>query len=198
MNINNKYFPNSFDIELAITKGLASNNELNEKFVSLESKYRKYFVKYIYTTLNLNQYDKDIEESSLKYIYIKNNLHIERLCDNDLKLLETCEDANELLNLVKRTYMEIIKITKINGRKTPEKFLLQMFRGYDTRETILPNDALIIVIREGREKNKFNDYQELSRTLKKRFEFIENIKEQLKIEMTKKLDCPFEIVHLII
>ena len=204
MNTNTKYFPNSFDIELAITKGLALNNELNERFIRLENKYRKYFMKYIYETLNLEKYDKEIEdsnlkfcsceeefqeyyqkESNLKYIYIKNNLHIERLSDNDLQILETSEDEKELLDLIKNTYEEIIKIKCLNGKKTPEKFLTQMFKGYDTRSTMLPNDALIIIIREGREKNKFNNYEELCYSLKERDKFIENIKEKIQEEITK-------------
>ena len=63
MSVKTKHYPYSFDIELATNKGLALNNELNEKFVNLENKYRKY----VYKLLNLEQYDKEIEESNLKF-----------------------------------------------------------------------------------------------------------------------------------
>ena len=210
-----KFYPNSFNYQLLKEKNLIDENKLSERFMKLENKYRKYFQNYIIKTLSLDKYDKMIIESDLKfytcleerkdyyqkssplnYIYIKNNLHIEKLEDKDLKILEESNNEYELIELIKKTWKNIIKIDILEGRKFPEDFKTQMFEGYNTKETILPNNALIIIIREGGRETALSE-EEYMKNLKDKYIFIEKMIENMKKEIKEKIDYPVEIVHLL-
>ena len=212
----NEFYPNSFDFKLATEKGLANNNELTEKFEMLEKKYRKYLQIYMCNMLNLTDYDEKIKESelnfvpcqeelkdyyqkqsNLKYMYIKNNMHIEKLTQEDMNLLATSSNDNELLQLVARTFLEVIKIEVIDGKYIPGKFQTQYFKGYDTMATILPNDSVIIVIKEGHEKTNFNNLEELRSSLQEKDKFINQLITDMKTSF-KNVDFNVEIIHLLV
>ena len=210
----NGYYPNTFNFNLAMQKGLTNYNKLSEKYIELYNKYNKYFLRFMIDILDLNMYDKLIgnseldfgicrenrqdvyqKSSPLNYIYIKNNLHIEKLSDNDLRLLDVCNDDNILLDLIRRTYKEIITINCINNKMLNNNFSTQMFPNFYTNSTILPNDALIIVIREGDAKEDLTG-EEFWKNAKLKNDFIEDLIAQMKKEIEKKLDCNVEFVHL--
>ena len=203
-----KFYPNSFNYQLLKEKNLS------ERFMKLENKYRKYFQNYIIKTLSLDKYDKMITESDLKfytcleerkdyyqkssplnYIYIKNNLHIEKLNNDDLKILEESNNEDELIELIKKTWQNIIKIDILEGRKCPSDFKTQMFEGFNTKETIISNKALIIIIREGGRETDLSE-EEYMKNLKDKYLFINEMIENMQKEIEDKLDCPIKIVHL--
>ena len=211
----NKLYPNSFNIELASQKGLIVNNQISEKYIKLQEKYRFYFKQYLYEDLNLPFYDNIInksdlkfgicsdekkdyyqKQSNLKYIYIKNNMHIEKLDINDLELLENNNEKDILVEMIKRTYTNIIKINTLNNKKCPNKFRTQMFEGFNTNKTILPNDSLILVIREGDAKNNLTG-ESFKENLKQKYNFINDLISKMEKDFNDKLKCSIDIIHLL-
>jgi len=114
----------------------------NQHHLELLAYYRKAFEHYMLVTLRLDLIDQKIEASGLgflptydlflsryeketmlglKHLYLMSDLHIERLSNSDLALLEELYAQSgstvtqEALDLVERTYPELIKIHQVGG-----------------------------------------------------------------------------------
>lgn len=211
----NNIYPYSFNEELAAQKGLIINNKFSEKYIKLQEKYRFFFQQYLSEILDLTYYDNLLAESnlnfgvcpnelkdyyqkqsSLKYIYIKNNMHIEKLNMSDINLLAQSNDKNILFEIIKRTYADIIKIDTLNNKKCPDKFKTQMFEGFNTNKTVLPNDSLILVIREGDSKNNLSG-DKFKENLKQKYNFVNNLIDKMEKDFNNRLKCPIDIIHLL-
>ena len=88
------------DINLLTSKGLYENNNLNSKYYQLYKNYKILLDKYLVNKLELDVYDQSIDDTglkfmpvkkedmdyyqyistmNLKYIYLRNNLYVEKL-----------------------------------------------------------------------------------------------------------------------
>ena len=203
-------FPNSIDYELARSKNLYPEN-INDKYYLLQKKYQTVLEKYLNDILNLKGYDDFISHSNLKfnvttnkdyyqqsstlelnYIYIKNNLHIEKLSNEDLDNLS--KDIN-VLDIVKRTYKNIIKISCLNNKKCPDQFKTQYFESFDTDKTVFNNDSLIFIIKA--EVSNAND-DSFWIDVKNKQIFLKNLVNKMNNDFKNKLDCKVEICEFLV
>lgn len=213
----NDIYPCSINLKLAEEKGLVTDNKLNSRYFNIQKNYKIIFEKYIAETLNLKKYDDLLANSNLKidscvpyrmdyyqknstlnlkYIYIKNNLHIEKLAKEDLDSLEKANDEELLKDIVKKTYPDVIKINYLDDKEIKGKFKTQYFEGFDSPNTVFNNDSLVLIIREGKLKTKMNN-EELVNYINKRQMFIINVIEKMNDDFHDKLKCNIEIGHLL-
>lgn len=154
----------------------------NQKlFLDLWSKYYSFLTDYINKKVGLNKYDKEMdifdkvsseekdiyqslaEEKGLSYIYVRNNVHVERLSSEEIEVLNNNNEYNEEIEkLIESTYQRLI-VEKHGEPGTIINF------GPPSPEYLIPNNVLIVGIRydlkkqdeDGEEKKdletKYND-----------------------------------------
>ena len=146
-------------------KKLNSEKE-KQDYLNIYSLYGKYFVKFMTKHLNLTKYDDIIEKSSLcfkknvngkmdiyqyffrdnlNYFYFRNNFYVERLKEDEKKLLLKKANDNiskiddEIIMLIENTYRSII-FEDILGDGSKCEILY----GPDSSSYLKPNNSLII------------------------------------------------------
>lgn len=127
------------DVEVFKSKGLYDENGFNDKFYKLYINYKILFEKYLLNKLSLKEMDDKISNSkllfipvvnenmdvyqmlsslNLKYIYLRNNLNVDKLSVDDIDLVVNLNDqllrkpSDELFNLVDRTYKNVIDLNR--------------------------------------------------------------------------------------
>ena len=167
----NELIKNNIEIsnmDLLVKSGLADKKGINEKYYTVYTNYKILLDRYLVNRLNLDVYDKSIDESgykfipidskgmdyyqymsamNLKYLYLRNNLYIEKLSKEVInRLLSlTTEELNkpseELIGIVEATYKSVID-------KSPESDGSYMARyGPDNDKFWYPSNELIIGLR---------------------------------------------------
>ena len=134
--------PRSYSIEMAEEKGLAADGLFNERFFTLQALYRNVLEAEIISKYDLRLYDDAIGDSSFqfraeqpermsfyqkystldtRYIYLRNNIHIERLSEEQLALLDdyllTGGDTTkkQLEALIAETYRMVLMVDPSGG-----------------------------------------------------------------------------------
>ena len=184
--------PRSYDLELAKEKGLATDTAFTREYLYMQALYRKALEYYLEKTLEISKFEHILVNHELnfvpcseqhmdfyqrystfgfQFIYLRNNLPIERLSLEDLDILrrhiiaESFDITEELLELVERTFQSVI--------------IAHYHRELDARVSyhsvpiidVAPNNALVLMIRHSfignaREQSKFLE-QEFIPTMEK-------------------------------
>jgi hypothetical protein len=138
--------PRSYNLEEACKKGLTENpDRFSLLYCILQARYREVLSKFLLGKLPLESFDKEIGESELgflpveakrqsvyqfydclglKYFYLRNNLHIERLNTDELELLknsiseQSSENEDAVTRLVESSWKKIISINEEAGKFT--------------------------------------------------------------------------------
>jgi len=180
-NISLEY-PNAINYDLLKEKGLG-DTEPNERYFKLVNNYKSIFETYLKDILPLEQIDKNMKESKLKfmpikeenmdyyqitstmglsYIYLRNDLHVEKLNTEDLDYLENITSLDdESKNFISRTYKKVIN--PYNESQT-------IFYGPENGKFLCDSNDIVIGIR----------YDEFDSELEDS-EFEKNFIEQLKL-----------------
>ncbi len=187
--------------KLSITKGLIINDN-NTIYNEVAYKYKYVLEYYISTIIDLKKYEKEINDSklfigknnkykklnnylNLDYIFLINNLFVEKLSKEDIDLLQTAFNkdniSNELLDLIRRTYKDIIRDNYLDGDYNNS--IYKVCYGPFIPSNMVDNDALVFKICYG--KNTLNldgdDFIELNKKQLSFFkELIDKIKEEIK------------------
>ena len=132
------------DEEALIKKGLCGEEYLNDKYIKLYRNYKMLLDKYLLTKLSLHKYEEMIINSGLRfvplnyldmdyyqyissmdlnYIYLTNDIYVEKLSENDIDRVinltneEIANPNQELMDLVARTYEDVItsEYSEANG-----------------------------------------------------------------------------------
>lgn len=215
--VGKRPYPLSFNIDMAANKGLIVDGQFTKKYFEIQRIYKKVFEEYISDILSLKKYDELITNNELKfgmcpeerkdyyqksstlnlnYFYIKNNIHIEKLELEDLDTIDFNSDNEEvILEIVKRTYKDIIKIDTLNNRKVEGRFKTQFFEYFNTPNTMFYNDVLILVIKEGPANNGLSG-EEFRKNFALKHQYIDKLIQEMNDEFKNKLDCEIEICHL--
>lgn len=128
-NIEKEYPSNLINYDLLKEKGLGEKDP-NEKYFELLNKYKSFFEDYLKEKLPLLQIDNNMKESELafkpieetnmdfyqitssmglKYVYLRNNLYIEKLNSADIEFLDSKEEYNdETREFISRTFKDVI------------------------------------------------------------------------------------------
>jgi hypothetical protein len=179
------FYPYTYDLNKAKEKGLVDERltELSEYYVELQEVYRVVLEAKLKDELSLVDFNEDIHTldkyyspytgevdvhegyqslstMDLDYVFLRNNIHIENLSDEDIALLKSKVDVEDLLNdkeltdLVDRTFLEVleVKVYGFDGEKVKKDQQIP----YNTRwssccalepELFADTDAIVIEVR---------------------------------------------------
>lgn len=156
--------------DLLEKKGLYTNNDLNLKFYSLYKNYKILLEKYLLKKLPLKECDDRMRDSGLlfipvqkedmcyyqllstfdlKYIYLRSDLHVDKLSFEDIELLvnltadELSNPSDKTFELIDRTYKNVIDSKKDNA----DDVIVMNCYGPDREEFWFPSNELIFGIR---------------------------------------------------
>ena len=156
------------DMNLLVSKGLYENNSFSSKYYQLYKYYKVLLDRYLVNKLSLNVYDRSIDNTglnftpvrkenmdyyqymssmNLKYIYLRNNLYVEKLSsENIAKILsltdnELANPSDDIIRLVEDTYTDVIDVN--NDKNTT----CMSCYGPDNDKYWFPSNELIIGIR---------------------------------------------------
>lgn len=194
-------------------KNVNNNQQTDKQYLEMYLKYSKIFLKYISTKLNLQAYEEKINNSGynfnkvqqknmdiyqylsseeLNYFYIRNNLHIERLNEEEIKKLNEIEiNTNQLGNseieFIEKTYMKVI----YEGDDETKKGMMTFF-GPTTTKFMARNDSLVLGFRyDDYYANNLSDEQWIEQR-DKQLKLILSITNQIINE--KKVENPISII----
>ncbi len=184
------------------------DEESKELYINLYYAYSVLFNQYINVLLNLKEYDNELKDlnpvkdenmdiyqylskDSLKYIYIRNNIYVERLSDEEKEFLMKCiSDINEMpsvdvYNFIKNTYRKVI-FENINN----DGSICAINFGPLTQRYIFPNDSLILGIRYDKYANSSISDEEFKNKYTSDLFKVTNISKKMSNELKEKLDIP--------
>lgn len=195
---------------------IKSNTMSTKEYIDLYNIYRFFMTKYIIEKLKLKEYDKKIKNNKsnflpieedkmdvyqffscdeLEYIYIRNNVYIERLSNKEINLLKDKLKNNDysiddsIEELIEKTYQKVIfeDIMK-NGKK------YQIMYGPDSSRFFARNDSLVLGIRYDEFAIINLTDEEWKIQNKKQREFLRNIINEMTKEFENKLNIPIKII----
>jgi len=129
------------NVECFKEKGLYDENDFNDRFYKLYVNYKILFEKFLLYKLPLKEMDDKIRDSgllfisvgnedmdiyqmmstlNLKYIYLRNNLNVDKLSMKDIDLIINLDDkdlskpSNMLFDLVERTFKDVLDMNREN------------------------------------------------------------------------------------
>lgn len=210
------YTPQSYyDFTQAKQKGLTGSEGFSEKYLKLQMVYKCGLMQYLSDMLMLEEYEKEMAESPLgflpcpenkqsvyqkygmtgfKYIYLRNNLYIEKLESNELQILEECAEketynSDALLELAARTGREVI--TNEDPAVDAETFYL-IYENRVSGMKSAPNNAVVLEIATASAFDENGNYISLENEQKKDAAIIE-LRRQMLSEMDGILEMPVAV-----
>ena len=187
-------------------KLISSENLEQKEYIQMYSLYRKLFTEYVIENLNLQEYDNKIKTSELnfhessekemdvyqyfssdvlKYLYIRNNIYIEKLKDKEKEFLakkikeKNFEYGSEEKKFIKNTFKHVI------CRQEKKDKPVMVFYGVPSRRFMAPNDSIIIGFRYNEFYNdglNDNEWKELHQN---QIQYAQNIVQEIT-ENSKK------------
>jgi len=196
----------SYNFEKLNKYHFVNQNKITEDYWNLSYLYRVALEMYLDSILNLTKYDSLLEKqlkiiniskenepmhfclSKFKFIYLRNNMFIERLEESELEILkikwQTKLVDNELLSLIAKTYKKII------AYKEDSNNTMHHYEAINDGVYVLNNALLIIIYYDLFKLEQENDYIE---KMMETQQYIFQIKNDI-IETSKNvLDIPIEV-----
>lgn len=197
--------------KLAIDKGLIVNND-KSKYDNLVKIYKYLLEYYISTRIDFLKYEELIKNSGLyiginkkykvlneyldlDYIFLINNLFVEKLSLDDIDRLMTNfkkdKISSELVDVIERTYKDIIYDNYINDKY--QNIICKVCYGPVVPFNMVNNNSLVIKIYYG--KNTINlDGDEFINLHEQQLAFFEELRLQIINEVKEKLDINCEVL----
>lgn len=197
--------------ELLVKKRLIMNGD-NSKYNELIKIYKYLLEYYINSKIDLSKYEKLIKDSGLyiginskykslneyltfDYIFLINNLFVEKLSIEDINLIMTKFNkeniSNELIDIVERTYKDVIYDNYFKGEY--KNIICKVCYGPVVPFNMVDNNALVFKIYYG--KNLINkDNSEFIELHEKQLVFLHNLINELKNEVKVKLNVNCEVL----
>lgn len=203
----------SINLQLANYHNFIKNNHLIEDYQLLQKKYYLLFEKYLNNILIIDKIENTILQSKffqvkkyfiqkklgisnikLNYFFIRNNLNIEYLSNEEMFILRNSKDILELLNLVEDTFLKVIKVNIFYGKKIFNSKILYDGTGIDNLKS---NDSLILGFSYGL-KDDLVSNEQLDDYIFEREKFKQKIFEKLKSSVETKLKCKIEFIEYLL
>lgn len=204
-----------YDFAQAKQKGLTVSEEFSEKYLKLQMVYKCGLMQYLSDMLMLEEYEKEMAESPLgflpcpeneqsvyqkygmtgfKYIFLRNNLYIEKLESKELQILEECAEketysSDALLELAARTSREVL--TNEDPTVDAETFYL-IYENRVSGIKIALNNAVVLEIATGSAFDENGNYVSLENEQKKDAA-IAALRRQMLSEMDGILEMPVAV-----
>ena len=200
------------NIEKEYPNNLRNNNlikkrGLENKYFDLLNKYNKFLTSFLKEKLPLEQIDENMGKSELNfvkikeedmdfyqitntsnldYIYLRNNLYIEKLNEDDIKYLEKKKEYDEEVStFISRTFKNVIN---------PYKDSKMIFYGPENRNFMCNSDELVLGIRYDEFNSELED-EEFKENFLKKQELISQLTLVLSIVGLKELNCNINVIQ---
>ncbi len=202
------------NMQEANNKGLTNGNDLNENYFKVIILYKKILNKYLVDTLDLKKYDNLIKTSELKfipnakenqdiyqytsnmgmdYLYIRNNLFIERLTKEQIDFLIKAYEQNitskEVIDLVVNTYKDVIKYYY----DKPDSMNVEY--GPFSPSFFAPNNSIVIGLNVDLFADNGISDSEWKANYFNQLRFINQLQHEMSHELGSKLDIPVTIIR---
>ena len=195
------------DVELASTKGLASDGVLNDEYFSLQAMYASLLNAYLNLKLGISNIEQKLDSigcrptedkdqyqllSNIKYFYVRNNLYIEHLTKEQIQQLIDSNGIfnNETYALIETTFKDIIKTYNFNL----DKFTI--FYGPSSSNFQRPNDSLVIGYRFAEEDDSLYPSEEVwYDDYIKRYGFVKDSMPQFEKEWSRILNVETSLIQ---
>lgn len=200
-------YPQIRNNDLLAIKGFRIDDDNNEYFKLLNN-YKKLFESYLKEKLPLQLIDENIKKSELKfipmkednmdfyqisstmgldYIYLRNNLYIEKLSKEDLELLSTLQTYDDgAKEFIKRTYLTVIN-------PYDEKRLV--FYGPENSKHLCDSTDVVLGIRYNEfETNGMND-EEFQKNFLEQLRLISQVSTLLEIASPNELGTNVKVIQ---
>lgn len=199
--------PLSYDLELAAEKGLADKNGFSQRYFELQAYYARAIWELLEAKCGISQLDAQILGAELrfipcaepvnvyqkhwsfgaKFLFLRNNLHLERLSPEELNELDgyerAAEPADEVVQgFVQKTLQGVICIYTNDALKDADAV-------YEMDGTSAPNRAIVVGIATMPEYDAQGGYVDAEHESIK-YEAISAIAEQAGKTMTEALGIP--------
>ena len=210
----NEYF--SLDINDKIYQNM--NEIQKDEYLNMYSLYMNFFIKYLIKIINLQEYDKLFSGSSpifvpvkdknmdiyqlvcsslLKYVYIRNNLYLERLTADELKFLRTkltnCDYSfnKEAFEFINTTFKKVIFELIDNDYNK----IVQINRGPLSESFFAPNNSLVIGLRY--DKFNLNNMSEEAwfENQCDQWEFVRSMIQKMEMNISSVLHIPCKVIE---
>ena len=200
-NIVKEYPNNLRNIDLIHKRGL------EDKYFDLLNKYNNFLTSFLKEKLPLEQIDENMSKSeldfvkikeedmdfyqitntfNLNYIYLRNNIYIEKLNDEDIKYLEKNKKYDEEVSaFINRTFKNVIN---------PYDDSKMIFYGPENRNFMCNSDDLVLGIRYDEFNSKLEEEKFKENFLKKQ-ELISQLILVLNIVGLKELNCNLNVIQ---
>ena len=199
------------NIELAKEKNLIINEDTSI-YDELVYKYKYVLEYYINSIINLSKYEKEIDSSNLyigknikykklnnylnlDYLFLINNLFVEKLSMEDINLLKNSFNkdniTDNLINLIKRTYKDIIYDNYIKGSYNTK--IYKVCYGYFVPMNFVDNNSIVFRLYYGKNLKEINEKEAFIKIHKEQLDFLNNIINRI-IEEFKQNDIKCEIL----
>lgn len=202
-------YPQIINNDLLVQKGFKIDDENNEYF-KLINKYKKLFEEYLKEKLPLELIDDNMKKSDLKfvpikkedmdfyqitstmnlnYIYLRNNLYIEKLSKEDLEYLSKKENLDDdAKEFIKRTYQ-----TVINPYENDEKRII--FYGPENGKHLCDSTDVVLGIRYNEfEVNGMSD-EEFQKNFLEQLRLIAQVSTLLEIASPNELGSEVKVIQ---
>lgn len=184
---------------------------------NIKEMYRAEFSAYIVDKLDLTKYDRELAESEenyipnnpdrmnryqkadkcgLSYIYIRNEIHTDRLGDKDREIAEHVLDGNAertavATEFIERTYPKLISFSAIT--KEADKNLRTYYNSVGMEPQYVTNDTLVLNIGTTAERDDSGSYKDIDREIEKSEE-LNRFAKRMENELHGKLgDIPIRV-----
>ncbi len=206
-----------YNHKLAMEKGLTDEDRLSNYYLCMQAVYRANLEAYLLEVLDIKKLDEELKDNELgftshkpenknlyekesmmelEFIYLRNNLCIEYLDKEQLKLLdyqlkeEREAVTSELKSMVSETYPEIIKVRDLEGGKEQRSFLYSEIQGGKPK---IPNQALVLEIVNSWEYDASGNLL-TEDNMQEKCDYLEKIKERKEKEYSEILETEVYIL----
>ena len=202
-------YPQIINNDLLVQKGFKIDDEENLYF-KLLNKYKKLFEEYLKEKLPLELIDDNMKKSDLKfvpikkedmdfyqitstmnldYIYLRNNLYIEKLSKEDLDFLSKKDSLDEeSKEFIKRTYQIVI-----NPYENDEKRII--FYGPENEKHLCDSTDVVLGIRYNEfEQNGMSD-DEFQKNFMEQLRLIAQVSTLLEIASPNELGSEVKVIQ---
>ena len=193
--------------DLKKNKMISTESLENQDYIKMYLLYRKLFTEYIIEKLNLQEYDKKIEQSELnfkanseedmdiyqyysadvlKYIYVRNNIYVEKLNEDEKKYLQEKINNNDYelkeseKDFIKNTYKKVIY-----KQENKDNTKVYVFYGASSPKFMTENNKLVFGIRYNEFWNSKKDDNAWNELYDKQLVYLQQIVNEI-VELSKK------------
>ena len=161
-DIATEIYPDDFDFVEAASKGIGTKRA----YTQLQDRYLTLLSGWLTTLFDFSSIDQTLADANLtpvtdqdyyssrsqlgsKYIYLRNNIHPERLSTEQIKALQeetTPENHEQQLAIVKQTYVDVLAV-KLNFGDPDTTNYITSYENTGGNSFAVPNTALVFYLR---------------------------------------------------